>query len=473
MRFSIPACFRARTILITHFGAPFHPVLRRCVARGERRLRTPLRALALASRVAVPAASMQPVPNGHLDAPGTGVIVERALNAIRSRFGRFHPQVGGQAAGSYLRWPLVVIGAVLLSACSTMEDVADVLPDKKIEYKKSHAGSALEIPPDLSAPRRSGEYGIPGGGRGTATYSDYALDETSGSEGPLVLPIKEGIQVKRDGDKRWLVINTDADNLWDRTRDFWLQEGFLLTQADPTVGLMETDWSENRADIPSGLIRDTLKKFADFAYSSPTRDKYRTRFERGDNADVTEIYITHQGVREVIAGEAGNTVWEARPSDPGLEAAMLTRLAVFLGLEKERAKHMVAEARRARTSGVQIVRNADGVALDVKADFSRTWREVGLALDRVGFAVEDRDRSAGVYDVRYHDPLKEQTQKKGWLDKMKFWGSDDTKISQDPYQVKVASVGATSRVIILDGNGVRDNSSTAQRILTLLHEQLL
>ena len=371
--------------------------------------------------------------------------------------------------------PAVVLGALLIGGCSTVEDVVDVLPDKKVEYKKSRTGSALEIPPDLSSPRRSGEYGIPGVRGGTTTYSDYALDESgAGSDGPQVLPIKDGFRIERDGDKRWLVIDTDADNLWDRTRDFWLQEGFLLTLADPTVGLMETDWSENRADIPSGIIRDTFKKFADFAYSAPTRDKYRTRFERGNNANVTEIYITHQGVREVVAGESGNTVWESRPADPGLEAAMLSRLAVFMGLEKDRAKRMVADAKRARTSGVQIVRNADGVALDVKADFSRTWREVGLALDRVGFAVEDRDRSAGTYDVRYHDPLKEQKQTKGWLDKMKFWGdSDEAKISEDPYRVKISSTGSSSSVTILDGNGVRDNSSTAQRILTLLHEQLL
>lgn len=399
--------------------------------------------------------------------------VPACFNAIASRSMRPHFDAGQQRLRRRLYWPMLVISALLLGACSTVNDVAEMLPDKKIEYKKSHTGSALEVPPDLAAPRRSGEYGIPGGGRGTATYSDYALDESAGSDGPLVLPIKEGIHVKRDGDKRWLVIDADADNLWDRTRDFWLQEGFLLTLADPTVGLMETDWSENRADIPSGLIRNTLKKFADFAYSAPTRDKYRTRFERGSNPNETEIYITHQGVREVIAGEAGNTVWESRPSDPGLEAAMLSRLAVFLGLEKEHAQRMVAEASRARTSGVQIVRNADGVALDVKADFSSTWREVGLALDRVGFAVEDRDRSAGVYDVRYHDPLKDQAKKKGWLDKMKFWGSDDTKISQDPYQVKISATGTGSSVTILDGKGVRDNSSTAQRILTLLHEQLL
>jgi outer membrane protein assembly factor BamC len=369
---------------------------------------------------------------------------------------------------------LIIVSTLMIGACSTLDQVAEVLPDKKVEYRKSRTGSALEMPPELASPRHSSDYDIPGIRGGTAVYSDYAQDENGPAAGEsLVLPIKEGIRVERDGNKRWLVIDANADDLWDRTRDFWLQEGFLLQTADPTAGIMATDWSENRADIPSGLIRDTLKKFADFAYSAPTRDKYRTRFERvGSNPDVTEIYITHQGVREVISGESGSTVWQSRPSDPGLEATMLSRLAVFLGLEKERAKRMVAEASKARTSGVRMIRNAGGVSLAVKADFQRSWREVGLALDRVGFAVEDRDRSQGIYHVRYHDPLKEQGQEKGWLDKINFWSSDDKAFSQDPYQVKVATTVDGSNVTVLDGSGVRDNSDTAQRILTLLHEQL-
>ena len=402
----------------------------------------------------------------------------KALGASLRRVSMPSRGHAAQRSGARRRSPwataLVVFGTLMIGACSTLDQVAEVLPDKKVEYRKSRPGTALEMPPELAAPRHSSDYDIPGIHGGTAVYSDYAQDEDGRAVGEsLVLPLKDGIRVERDGDKRWLVIDANADDLWDRTRDFWLQEGFLLQTADPTAGIMETDWSENRADIPSGLIRDTLKKFADFAYSAPTRDKYRTRFERGSsNPDVTEIYIAHQGVREVISGESGSTVWESRPSDPGLEAAMLSRLAVFLGLEKERAKRMVAEARKARTSGVQMIRNAAGVSLAVKADFQRTWREVGLALDRVGFAVEDRDRALGIYHVRYHDPLKEQGKEKGWLDKINFWSSDDESFSEDPYQVKVSTSADGSTVTILDGNGARDNSATAQRILTLLHEQL-
>ena len=376
------------------------------------------------------------------------------------------------AAAPMAAAPMLALIAVLTPGCSAVEEASELLPDKKVEYKKAHTGNALELPPDLAAPRTSSEYAIPGMQRGSATFSDYSADQAQLSGGDAnVLPVRDGFHIERDGDRRWLVVDTDADDLWERTHDFWLQEGFLLTLSDPTVGLMETDWNENRGDIPSGIIRNTLKKFADFAYSAPTRDKYRTRFERPANGS-TEIYISHQGVREVIAGDAGNTVWEARPADPGLEAVMLSRLMVFMGLEKERADRMVTQAKQARTSGVEMIRNAAGVSLVLNTTTDRAWREVGLALDRVGFVVEDRDRAAGIYHVRYHDPLKDQDQQKGWLDKMKFWGKSKPTFSEDPYLVKVAADGSKTSVMVLDPQQQRDNSSTAQRILTLLHEQL-
>ena len=42
--------------------------------------------------------------------------------------------------------------------------------------------------------------------------------------------------------------------------------------------------------------------------------------------------------------------------------------------------------------------------LTLDEPFDRAWRRVGLALDRVGFTVEDRDRAKGLYYVRYVDP---------------------------------------------------------------------
>ena len=64
----------------------------------------------------------------------------------------------------------------------------------------------------------------------------------------------------------------------------------------------------------------------------------------------------------------------------------------------------VAAAAGPTPNRAEIVKSSDGTeALQVNEPFDRAWRRVGLALDRVGFTVEDRDRQKGQYFVRYAD----------------------------------------------------------------------
>jgi outer membrane protein assembly factor BamC len=102
-------------------------------------------------------------------------------------------------------------------------------------------------------------------------------------------------------------------------------------------------------------------------------------------------------------------------------------------------------------------------------DFEKSWRNVGIVLDRVGFAVEDRDRLQGLYYVRYSDPL--QTQKSGgFLSKLAFWSNDQQKVEH--YQIKLNDDGADTRVVVLDAQGKPEKSVTAVRILNLLYDEL-
>ena len=52
---------------------------------------------------------------------------------------------------------------------------------------------------------------------------------------------------------------------------------------------------------------------------------------------------------------------------------------------------------------VRLVREDGGTqaALALDVGFSQAWRRTGLAIDRAGFTVEDRDRSRGLFFVRY------------------------------------------------------------------------
>jgi len=260
---------------------------------------------------------------------------------------------------------VLVIAVAVLAGCGSWQKVVG----KKADYKQSRTEEPLEIPPDLSSATIEDALVVPGGTPPT-TYSEYASgDQTKpapGTTGVLVQP--ENLRIERSGDKQWLVAQASVEAVWPKVRDFWLQNGFLLTMDDPAVGILETEWAENRADIPQDIIRGTIGKALDFLYSSPTRDRFRIRLERA-SADSTEIFISHRGMEEVVQGSSQNetgTIWTPRPSDPELEAEMLKRLMVFMGATEATAAAQAAQAPSTSTSPVptaQLVVNAAGMSM--------------------------------------------------------------------------------------------------------------
>ena len=259
-------------------------------------------------------------------------------------------------------------------------------------------------------------------------------------------------------------------------KQFWQENGFLLETENPETGLMETDWAENRAKIPQDMIRSFLGKMVDQLYSTPERDKFRTRLERGVDAKSTEIFLSHRGMMEIYTTEArAQTVWQPRAPDPDLEADFLRRLMVRLGAKEEGAKASLASAPQEVRAA--LTKLSDGTdRLEVLEPFDRAWRRVGLALDRVGFTVEDRNRQQGLYFVRYADPEKDiakaEAEKPGLLSKLAFWKGDARKVTAEQYRVLVTQGGDKSQIQVLGQNGAVDRSQTARRILSLLHEQL-
>ncbi len=361
--------------------------------------------------------------------------------------------------------------AVLATAgCDSLPKVDEVVKDRQVEYRSARNEPSLEIPPDLTSSTIQDSMVVPDAS-GTATYSEYSGASEAASRGPSgVLVIPEGVDVARDGDKRWLVLEGPPSKYWSRVRDFWLEQGLLIRVENPEIGIMETDWAENRADIPQGFIRESLGGLFDSLYSTATRDKYRTRFERGSEPGTTEIYITHRGAEEVVQGE-DQTVWQPRPSDPELEAEMLHRLIVFLGVKEDRAQRMMASQAERQDRATMTRARDGGRTLTLLDGFDRAWRRTGLALDRVGFTVEDRDRSRGLYFVRYVDPLAEDDQQSSLLSRLKFWGDDDGE-RQMEYLISLDEQDGRTRVDILDKEGREETGDTAGRILNLLYEQL-
>ena len=363
--------------------------------------------------------------------------------------------------------------ALLAAGCSSTDGLLD--GSSRIEYKTATKLPPLDVPPDLTAPARDDRYQVPGAAGGT-TLSGY---QAGRSQQPLpgttaVLPSVEGMRVERAGDQRWLVVNEPPDKLWPLVKTFWQENGLLIAREIPEAGVVETEWAENRAKIPDSWIRRTLGSLIEPLHSSGERDKYRTRLERAPGGG-TEIYISHRGLAEVYVSEdRTQTAWQPRPSDPGLEAEFLRRLMVRLGAPEGEARARVASAQPAAQRAT-LKKGLDGAELlEVLEPFDRAWRRVGLALDRVGFTVEDRDRQKGVYFVRYADPQAELAGKKdeGLLARLAFWRDAKPKVKAEQYRVSVTAADDSSRVRVLDSSGAAEKSPTASRILALLHEQL-
>ncbi|MEW6704244.1 MAG: outer membrane protein assembly factor BamC [Pseudomonadota bacterium] len=376
-----------------------------------------------------------------------------------------------------------VVLALSLAGCSSMENM---LGGDKIDYKSAAAKTApLEVPPDLTQLARDGRYQPQSGVVSATNYQAQAAAgsvPTAGSA-QTVAPQQIGeVRVERQGDTRWLVTPQSPEQLWPQLRAFWQERGLNVVVDNPEAGVMETDWAENRAKIADDIIRRTIGRVLDSFYDTGLRDKFRTRVERTPQG--TEIYISHRGMEEVLTGQAReNTVWRPRPNDPELEAEMLARLMVKLGAkDQEAARSAVAAATPAsgpaaaapQATGparARLLTDQPAAALQVDEPFDRAWRRVGLALDRTGFTVEDRDRANGVYYVRYADPKLAGKEDPGFFSRL--FGGEKPAGAPARYRIEVKRGGTTSTTVaVLNPQGAPDNSDVAKQIVSLLVDDL-
>lgn len=360
-----------------------------------------------------------------------------------------------------------VVGTLALAGCSS---VGNLLQSDRIDYKSSgKAGPSLDVPPDLTQLSRETRYVVPG-----ATASANALQVGQSAQPLPMASLTAGdVRIERAGNQRWLVVNRPADKLWGPVRDFWLEAGFLLALDEEKLGIMETDFAENRAKLPQDFIRNALGKVLDSLYSTGERDKFRTRLER-TAAGSTEIYISHRGMQETVVGAAKSgspqgdgTVWQGVPPNPELEAEFLQRLMLKLGVAQEQSKALVATSASRSTSRLASVNGVPVVQID--EGFDRSWRRVGLALDRTGFTVEDRDRAQGLYFVRYVD-ITSDKKEPGFFSKL--FSSSAAQTAPLKYRIAVKSEGNGTIVSVLNAQGTAEPSANAQRIVQVIADDL-
>ncbi len=382
-----------------------------------------------------------------------------------------------------------VIGfSALTTGCSFVGNISE---SNRIDYRSAAQAKTtpLEVPPDLTQIRRDNRFSIPDAEQGSATASSYSANRgarpVATANGVVALNQLKDMRVERNGSQRYLVVKLAPEVLWPQLKDFWQESGFVIATENETTGVMETDWAENRGKIPQDMIRASIGKLFDGLYSTGERDKFRTRLERAANGEI-EVYISHRGAQEVYTGaNKDNTAWTSRANDAGLEAEFLSRLMMRLGSDEVKARATVAAAGAvpAVATGAAptaVPRSKFLVAnelsyLETDEGFDRSWRRVGLALDRIGFTIEDRDRSKGIYFVRYIDQdidAKTKGASEGFFAKLFSWGSSEAAKDGQKYRILVRENGDVSYVTVHGEDGKVSGSAVAEKILKVLNEQL-
>jgi len=362
-----------------------------------------------------------------------------------------------------------------LAGCSSLENL---LAGDKVDYKSSSATrpAGLEVPPDLTQLSKETRYQQPNGAISASTFQAQTAAAAAASAPAavqVIAPQSVGdFKIERLGNERWLSTTLPPEKVYPQVRAFWKDNGFNLVQDRPETGVIETDWAENRAKLPNDIIRNTIGKLIDSAYSTGELDKFTTRVER--TATGSDIFITHRGMAEVYVGQRNDsTVWQPRPGDPQLEAAFLARLMVKLGAKEEQARATVAAASTTPTAPARarLVEGQPTPTLQLDDTFDRAWRRVGIALDRSGFTVEDRDRGQGLYFVRYVDPASAGREEPSFFSKM-FSRKKTDPATLAKYRVKVNGEGTTTTVAVLDSQGKAETGEAGKRIVNLLLEDL-
>lgn len=368
--------------------------------------------------------------------------------------------------------PLLCVATLIcfLSGCSALEE-------SKIDYKRATQARTLEVPPDLTQLRRDSRYQV------SASNSASGMAAASGSMGRSANDAGTATnqagtaRIERSGSQRFLIVQRNADSVWEPLREFWKDNGFALSLDQPELGIMETDWAENRAKLPQDFIRRSLGKVFDSFYSTGERDRFRTRVERTANG--LEITITHRGLAEIYTTNAKDaTTWTPRAADPELEIEFLRRLMLRLGGQDQTAgsstnKAAISVSAAAPSaslpSDVKVIKLNNLPAIEIRDGFDRAWRRVGVAIDRTGFTVEDRDRAQGMFFVRYAPPGT-SGKEPGFF--AKLFTSDKAIPTLAKYRIAVTSKGDISTVQVQGADGMPETSANAERIIKLLSDEI-
>jgi outer membrane protein assembly factor BamC len=192
----------------------------------------------------------------------------------------------------------------------------------------------------------------------------------------VITPKFDGVRMVTYAGNSWIEVDNSVEHVWPRLLEFWETEGTELAEVRPLLGFMETDWVE-RLDAGAGFFESMFQKF-----EPDQKDKFRLRVESFDNNQKTRVYIAHSRIERIVQGEdADEYSWQTRPSDLEAEREIISRMALFAGLNKENTVQLLENYRP--YSSLIKMDHTNTTALTMTGSMDFVWRRAMRALDRM------------------------------------------------------------------------------------------
>ena len=342
---------------------------------------------------------------------------------------------------SILLFSLFISGCFSEEVKETIKENRIQLGNVKINYYSDKSVTSLEVPPDLTAPSYENSFRLSEYINYDPVYADLGgkkvevKDSSDSTE--KVLPNYTNIVVKKSGTRRWLEVDKNTDLVWNLSRQFLKDQGFVIKKSNKKIGIMETDYLENKPEIPPksmGFMRQMFSQIGNVNYTLPSVDKYTIRVEPLDSGNKSEVHLSVSSMAEVAAKLAGekSTLWQSKERDSALENEMLYMLMVFLGGDAAKAREKVINAKEDGKVYVELQDGLNGFAkLVFKLNFIDTWDNMSWAITNLNVDLEDKDLKEKTFYINTANELE-----KGFISSI--LGDDAIRKS---YQIQLKSTG--------------------------------
>lgn len=343
--------------------------------------------------------------------------------------------------------------------------------DLDMRYLDASVGGPLELPPDLTLVQSESNFELP---------EVFAGDDADARDRIPVLAKVESLRVEGSENLYWLSVEEPVDSLYRQVKNFWASEGYRLTLDEPVIGVMQTEWILKEVGTSQDK-RNWLERLFSKEDLSATQDQFRTRIERIQQGK-SRIYVAHRGAeynyvldtsdRGLIPDEDDNN-WRLRQPDPELEIEMLSRLMVYLGLQRVQVDQKMANIKLFQPRAfLKLNADENSPFLIVKDPYQIAWNRIHHNLERMNFEIAESVYKSGLVDVVGIFVVNldvEDSNKRGGLFSLSSASEPETRqialiLSEETHEL--------TRVEIEDIVGELDTSPEGSRFLNLLYQQI-